>query len=313
MKSLTLFPDYSFLLKLCESLDEIKTFLKCSIGLYDFICIFNENKESISIYLNKREALILDGLIEEKSFSKSFDQNFWIALIDIKEYQIKINKKFFKVNIYNYENNISKLRFLLFLYLIDIFTIEINDICNILLKTKIIGFNNIELILIIDALLNNNANKDFFINFIKEIVFENLDNEFILFFSKNIKWDIKFIIIIASNIKISLSNIEFILLLINEIKNMKEVNFIIEDIQIKFIEFIANLKINSNDKNKKIIQIASKLIYISDKNCLMKGFLEEISQKFNLEILNKILIISLLDYKLTENTINNIILSSIKK
>lgn len=312
MKSLTLFPDYSFLLKLCESLDEIKTFLKCSIGLYDFICIFNENKESISIYLNKREALILDGLIEEKSFSKSFDQNFWIALIDIKEYQIKINKKFFKVNIYNYENNISKLRFLLFLYLIDIFTIEINDICNILLKTKIIGFNNIELILIIDALLNNNANKDFFINFIKEIVFENLDNEFILFFSKNIKWDIKFIIIIASNIKISLSNIEFILLLINEIKNMKEVNFIIEDIQIKFIEFIANLKINSNDKNKKIIQIASKLIYISDKNCLMKGFLEEISQKFNLEILNKILIISLLDYKLTEITINNIILSSIK-
>ena len=56
--SLKLFPDFSFLINMSDSLDKIKIILKCSNSLTDFIYLLNEKKEIISNYIEKMNFLI---------------------------------------------------------------------------------------------------------------------------------------------------------------------------------------------------------------------------------------------------------------
>ena len=57
LHSLQLFPKYNFLFEIADSLYQIKTILKCSNSLTDFIYSLNENKNNIKQFFSKYEKM----------------------------------------------------------------------------------------------------------------------------------------------------------------------------------------------------------------------------------------------------------------
>jgi len=290
-----LFPDYSFLIKLSKSLNDLKIILKHSFGLSDLIYLLNENKEYIMENLIDNKPLALTDFIDEKTFSEPFEQNIYLALNDIKKYEKKINKKIFKSNynelitiLKNKDDVTSQLRIILFAHQRKVF-LDKEIIYHILWEKNLKKLNDIELILVIDILLNNENKHSntfkYFIQYINEIKFENIDENFKLFFSKIIKWDIECYKLILLNIKKSQLILEFILFLIDKLsENLKGDEFIKEfnslnlEIEKQALEFINNNKNVSNnyEMTKNILdyifrisininyfQRIYKLIYIS--------------------------------------------------
>ena len=142
LHSLQLFPDFSFLIKKIESINDLKIILKCSIGLFDMISIINENKEYIIGNIIKNKSLNFYEFIEEKTFSEPLDQNIYSVLNNIKEYEKKNNNKILGSNMNDRLNMIRnvkdikiQIRIILFEFLNENF-IEKEIIYNILSKKK---------------------------------------------------------------------------------------------------------------------------------------------------------------------------------
>jgi len=282
LHSLQLFPDYSFLIKMANCINDLKIILKCSIGLSDMISFINENKTYISESILKNKSLVFYDIIGQNSFSEPFNQNIYSTLNDIKQYEKKKGNKILISNInirLNMIRNITditiQIRILLFEYIIGTFNEE-EIIYNILSrKNKLIEFNNIELILLIDMLLNsenkNSNSLKYFIEFINKIEFGNINENFKYFFSKNIKWEIESYNLIITNIRISNANIEFILFLIDTLimKSIENNNF-------KTIYAIFN-----KNENINLMNLLSK--YVIDDDEL---FIKEDS--INLKLLNNL-------------------------
>lgn len=274
LHSLQLFPDFSFLIKKAESINDLKIILKCSIGLFDMISIINENKEYIMGNIIKNKSLIFYEFIGEKTFSEPLDQNIYSVLNNIKEYEKKNKSKILESNmndrlnmIRNTKDIVIQIRILLFEFLIENF-IEKGIIYNILSKKKKLNeFNNFELILLIDMLLHNERKDSdsfkYFIEFINKIEFKIIDDNFKSFFSKNIKWDIEYYILIIKNTETSKSNNGFIL-------------FLIDTLIINSIKIYNFKKIYDNLYNKKdisgmrmLLNLLNKYI-ISDNDLFLK-------------------------------------------
>ena len=98
LHSLQLFPNYSYLINIAKSLDEIKIILKCSNSLTDFIYILNDKKEFISKFIGenqKENQLILNQFFDlEIAFQQEFDDKFYLVLNNIREFETKIKKKY---------------------------------------------------------------------------------------------------------------------------------------------------------------------------------------------------------------------------
>ena len=132
LHSLQLFPKYNFLFEIADSLYQIKTILKCSNSLTDFIYSLNENKNNIKQFFSKYEKMedmkkTLEILENEKkneikkidrkekkenkkkkenpkiilynffdleiALNQEFDEAFYLALDSIKKFETKMNTK----------------------------------------------------------------------------------------------------------------------------------------------------------------------------------------------------------------------------
>ena len=205
--SIQLYPNFSFLLDLSNSLHEIKIILKCSNSLSDFIKVLNGNKEIISQYIkNKEDSIIISNIFDlKKEFNEKLDENFYFLLNEIKEYELENKKILFyligekKIDL---EALIShNLKVLIFLYVREeIFWgktkyMKVEELLlHIPLHLK--NLNNFEKIVMIAIL--SNIQKDCVIEkkvLWNKILFEyiesiNFENELEKSVFKKIKWDI---------------------------------------------------------------------------------------------------------------------------
>ena len=273
--SINLFPKYTFLLDDIDSFDEIIKIFKCSKNLIDFIFFLNEKKEIIISILDdekkeievkneidfleemnkgnekddkekKKEInkLILNNFFDlENAFNPEFDENFYIILSNIKEFETKIHKKIFYIQDKFKQLDPHKFVVKSFIKLLIFSNIRDEKITfdqNMILKEikKMIlikdSFNYVEIIEIIDILLNayNKQQDDEFIetiiSLIKLIKFEKIKKELKPYFSK-IKWEIIFKSIyfkdviskMISGFK-NIDNFEFLFKIINKLKEKEE-------------------------------------------------------------------------------------------
>ena len=94
--SVQLFPKFTFLLKMAHSLDKIELILRCSKDFVDFFYFLNEGKEFIIKYIDKDFNFRLDVFFDLKQAStQKFDEDFYLLLDSIKQFEIKCNKRFF--------------------------------------------------------------------------------------------------------------------------------------------------------------------------------------------------------------------------
>ena len=102
--SVQLFPKFTPLLKLANSFDKIESILKCSKDLIDFIYFINEEKELILKYIDEKYCLRIENFFDLKwAFEQQFDEDYYLALNNIREFEIKFKKNFFKLDmIYNF-------------------------------------------------------------------------------------------------------------------------------------------------------------------------------------------------------------------
>ena len=103
-KSLKLFPNYLFLIDKSDSLEQLKTILYCSSNLLDFIQSINAKKEYISKFIirNKEQnvsIINLNDFFNENDFGVEFNYNFYICLLEIKEYEIENKTKIIKYDL----------------------------------------------------------------------------------------------------------------------------------------------------------------------------------------------------------------------
>ncbi len=273
--TIELYPEYSFLMSLSESLDELKIILKCSKNLSDLIYIINENKIAISRLLKKdNKSIIIEEIFNlEMAFNESVDDNFYFLLNEIKEYEKKTNLKlfyFFSINNHETDKITLKLmkyyhyeiciKILIFLYIREELTME-NRIAMIgsslfihriqeLISAK--NLNNVEIIEIIDII--SNLPNDWIkkepkasIFLMETIKFIKLENEKEKSFFSKVKWDIFF-----DDMKIYL---EVINTLVSKLKNIDNFDFVFIIID-KLIEKENNIpkdkgEIKENDNYKK--------------------------------------------------------------
>ena len=309
--SLQLFPKYNFLFKISHSLYQIKTILKCSNSLSDFIYSINETKEDIIKILSnvkkykkkeddkayktkkkdkktektpkeKNEKMDDKKIAEEKkeeemkderkeykianpklilndffdleiAFNQEFDENFYLALNSIINFEAKINTKiFYSLHPKDKQLNPNKLlkkglekayiNLLIFSNMRNEtifskgFLYELSNILIGITKMKEIvdSFNYFEIIEIIDILLHdyNKQKDDEFIKtilfLIERIKFEKINKELKPYFSQ-IKWEnifgtnnFKFVVAQIISSFINIENFEFIFTIINKLIEEEE-------------------------------------------------------------------------------------------
>ena len=270
--TIQLYPEYSFLMSLSESLNELKIILKCSKNLSDLIYIINQNKIDISRLLKKdNKSIIIEEIFNlEMAFNESVDDNFYFLLNEIKEYEKKTNLKLF-YTIKNHKTDLLALikekyqdkifiNILIFLNIREELTME-NRIAMIgsssfihRIQVPILAknLNNVEIIEIIDIISNlpNDWIKkepEVSIFLMGTIKFIKLENEKEKSFFSKIKWDIFF-----DDMKIYL---EVINTLVSKLKNIDNFDFVFIIID-KLIEKENNIpkdkrEIKENDNYKK--------------------------------------------------------------
>ena len=238
--TIQLYPEYSFLMSLSESLNELKIILKCSKNLSDLIYIINENKIAISRLLKKdNKSIIIEEIFNlEMAFNESVDDNFYFLLNEIKEYEKKTNLKLFYTT-KNHKTDLLALKLdkifikiIIFLYIREELTIMENRIAMIesssfihriqkLILVK--NLNNVEIIEIIDIISNlpNDWIKkepEVSIFLMGTIKFIKLENEKEKSFFSKIKWDIFFDVIKIYS--------EVINTLVSKLKNIDNFDFV---------------------------------------------------------------------------------------
>ena len=290
LKSVQLFPKFTFLIHRTHSFDEIKIILKCSNSLTDFIYTVNEKKEEIleAKRENKDNILILNEFFSlENGFNQNFDEEFYFALNNIREFEIKMNKKVLKLDyeeyLKRYYDEMKKkekkpeksaiIKLSIFAYLLDE-KLDINYIFKNVLDLKAYSFNNFEIIELIDIIikddiLEDDEFKDKLLNLILEIKFEKINKKLKQFFSK-IKWDyifeylefsIKIITNMIDNIK-NINNFEYIFIILDKLIAKEKKQCDKEEIQEK------NLNNELYQKNIYIIieKLLKKFIFFLDSN-----------------------------------------------
>ena len=357
--SFKLFPNYIFLIDIAKSINDIKSILKCSNKLTDFIYLINEKKEYIIKFIEKENEIVLTDFFNiSKAFNESFDDHFYFTLNKIEEFENKNNKKIFhliyeksylkKIIEFKQDASIILIKIYIFLYLRhEIFTIkELINLIGIFISKNIEFLNNFEIIEIIDILSNDyNTKKDaLLLGLVSAIKYEKLNKNLLSFFFK-IKWEniiensdnYASIVIHMINSLTNILNIEFIFIIIDKLKeiqnnkkirikeeikeknyykkpfkaNSKNIILFISQLQKKYFKLLKDINNMDNDKKEEIVQISSKLIYLSDEYRLLENFLDEISIIIESDLLNEIFIHTLENYEISNWFI--LITISIKK
>ena len=197
--SVQVFPKFAPLLTLANSFDIIKSILKCSKDLRDFIYFINEEKELILKYIDEKNCLRIEDFFDLKwAFTQQFDEDYYLVLNNIREFEIKFKKKFFVLDVVvefslKYEN----IKSMIFIWRME--EKEKKLLYNIISKHKFskyihawmeeMNYNNFEIIEIIDELTNyvkiiDINNIEPFIILLQGIRFEKLNKKMKPFFSK---------------------------------------------------------------------------------------------------------------------------------
>ena len=341
LNSLRLFPNYSSVINNTNSLDKLKVILKCSKNLPDFIYSVDSNKEFISKYMKSdiKNLKLNDFFDLEKEFNQKFEENFYFALNNIREFETKIDAKILVLDNkqLNYENfkNIPKIyifiKILIFSYLIgqkisSIYLYNIlKDLMN--LDNELSKYlTNCELIEIIDILFNETSSNENILNnnsikknecmgiitlLFKSIKFKNINKELIPFFSK-INWDI-----ICEEDKIYSIILIVIVSYIEYIHQFEFILVILEKLFVK--EKKINVKKDENKYHRLIIftlnKLLEKYLLIVD-NIIKNDQKEEIIQitskliylKYKYQIKNEFVIS--LTSKIETDLLNDILIST---
>ena len=337
LNSVQLFPKITFLIHRTHSFDEIKIILKCSNSLTDFIYTVNEKKEEIleAKRENKDNILILNEFFDlENGFNQNFDEEFYFALSNLREFEIKKNQNILSLDYIKYCKSYDKkkglekspvIKLSIFAYLLDT-KFDNKFLFLSILDLKKNSFNNFEIIELIDIILNyNKLNlnelEDQFLNLILAIKFEKINKKLKPFFSK-IKWDKMFedfrvamgvITIMLENIK-NIYNFEYIFIILDKLISKEKKQDDKEKIQEK--------NLNNELYKKNIYIIIEKIIKIyihfldsikNEKNDNKIEFVQ-ISSKliylyFKFEIKNDFLI-SIID-KIESELLNDIFISTL--
>ena len=86
--SVQVFPKFAPLLTLANSFDKIKSILKCSKDLRDFIYFINEEKELILKYIDEKNCLRIEDFFDLKwAFTQQFDEDYYLVLNNIREFK----------------------------------------------------------------------------------------------------------------------------------------------------------------------------------------------------------------------------------
>ena len=211
--NLELYPKYSFLIGLSDSINDIKIILKCSRTFSDLVYLINEKKKEISRLIKKEYEIVLEDFYNLKGiFIQAFDEKFYLALNLIKEFETANNVKLFHLakvndNEYYFENSFIReiaegQRMSIILYLRNELNMKeyysmVFEVKNDALTSE--GFeplNNFEKILMIDILLNylKDKNKyqkqclDYLLFLVNRIELKNISKEFKIIFFK-MKWE----------------------------------------------------------------------------------------------------------------------------
>ena len=197
--SVQLFPKFTPLLEMANSFDKIKSILKCSKDLTDFVYFINEKKELILKYIDEKKCLRIEDFFDLKfAFEQQFDEDYYLALNNIEEFEIKFKKRFFNLDmIYQlfFFNN-RNIKPIIFNWIIGekefLLKFPIKDFLYLIEKgkKKMIYINNFETIQIIDMLSNFTEEIDekyfgfTFIVLFNNIKFEELNEKIKPIFSK---------------------------------------------------------------------------------------------------------------------------------
>ena len=273
------FSTYSFLICESDSIQRIKSVLKCIDNFTDFINIINENKEHISKFIknikkddlkklkDNKNLIIIDEFFDiEAIFSEAIKENTYISLISIREFETKNNQEILCILSQDFYKTESLIRKMIFLYFRGFETKKLLLFFNQKKDyLKNFSFNNYEILAIFDILYNGNVNDNFIIleYLLKQINYCKIDNDLINFYSEmklevilgNLNYFEKIISTIIYNIT-NLKGYEFLFILINKIEGSIN-NFLIEGK--KEIENEDKGFFKMKDEIKEINFIISKL------------------------------------------------------
>ena len=307
INSLKLYPKYSFLIQESDSLEKIKSILKYSADLVDFMNIINENKEHISrlikelnkgeAFCDKKNLIIINEIFDIKNiFNEKFNEDFYKTLIDIKEYEYKTNNIFLSFSLDNkLKNDLSLLKLMplirgyIFFYLtIDKSYFKKLELINLFndknfLESKAFFLNNYEIFTLFDILFSYKINLNFISDLVKLINFNSINENEIKLYS-NINWEPlfedneaykNFLMNMLTFMK-NINNFELIFILINKLE-----------------EYINNLK------NKEKLEIENNEKGFSTKFIRIKD-------EFNTEIDFSITILQKNYFQFLENNLNSL-------
>ena len=192
--SLALYPKYSFLIDISESIKEIKIVLKCSKNFCDLIDIINEKKHKISELLKKDKETIMIESYKIKDFYKIFDEKLYSTLTSINEFENESKIKLFDMaddKYFNYaEKYFSHFEFGNYMFILYLRNhININEFLKITFKINILNvfdLNNFSKIIFLDILLKNYSKIKKYFN-IKQIILDIISNLYLKDMSKESK------------------------------------------------------------------------------------------------------------------------------
>ena len=346
--SVQLFPKFEFLIEISNSFDKIKSILKCSNDLVDFIYFLNEEKEFIIKYIDKKNCLRIDDFFYSSEFIQIFDEDFYLVLDNLKQFEIKCNKNFldFHPKILDFIFERRNIESIIFVWMIgekqkclkfDIFKYVFKKLKAI---KNINSLNNFVIIEAIDILLNMKGEMIEQIIFLfKSIKFEKLNEKIKPFFSKmmnnivnnyleNPKYYKVLIHDLIKEIKEKvnafkrLDIFEYIFICIDKFidkeKNLKEFNIeggdiidLINIISNKYLSLLNEIKNENVENEKGFFDITSKLIYLNYKFNIENEFL--FKANIQLELLNDIYTHFLNKYEVSDLYFEKLISGLLKK
>ena len=298
--SVQLFPKFTFLIKIANSFDKIGSILKCSKDLVDFIFFLNEGKELIMKYFYKeKNSFYIENFFDlDKVFTQKFDEDFYLVLDSLKQFEKKCKKKFIALHpeildYILYKGNIESKIFAMiygkqelfddkrFSYFLE--ELEINKNIN--------SLNNFVIIEIIDISSHMDKKMRFktIIFLFKSIKFEQLNEKIKPYFSKmmknifdyyleNPKYYKELIHDLIKEIKEKVNALktldifEYIFICIDKFiekeKNLKEFNIkggdiidLINIISNKYLSLLNEIKNENVENEKGFFDITSKILF----------------------------------------------------
>ena len=341
--SVQLFPKFTPLLKLANSFDKIESILKCSKDLIDFIYFINEEKELILKYIDEKNCLRIEDFFDlELAFEQQFDEDYYLALKNIREFEIKFKKKFFNLKmICDFSFKYRNIKSIVFIRIMEEEELLYKSSKHIFLKfilasNEKMNYNNFEIIEIIDILTNffkiiDNKYIEPFIALLQSIRFEKLNKKIKPFFSKILNnifkkiikdplFEESFIKIIEKKVNDlkKIDDFEYIFICIDKlIEKEKDLNInqtwieLIIIISNKYLTLLNEIKNGEIENENEFAEITSKLIYLNYKYGIKKEPL--FSDKIGIKLLNTIYIIFLDKYAITDLFFAKLIIGLITK